>query len=78
MAGGAGDGVHGGGRGSGPHPDPSLVLHVAGRERGEGPGAGVVGLRRSSGGNIRLYGKAPHGSSQPRDRDDTASGENRV
>ena len=55
MAGGAGDGGHGGNRRSGSHPNPLLILHLDGRRRDEGSGEGMEDLRLSTGGEVRLF-----------------------
>uniref|UniRef100_M8BQV8 Serine carboxypeptidase-like 19 n=1 Tax=Aegilops tauschii TaxID=37682 RepID=M8BQV8_AEGTA len=49
------DGGHGGGCGSGSHPDPSSILHVDGRRRDEGSGEGMEDLCRSTDSGIRLH-----------------------
>ena len=43
-----------------------------------GTGEEMPDLRRSTDGDIRLRGEVPLGSSQPRGREDVASGENRA
>ena len=59
--------------------EPTQIRHRLDSQRcDEGFSEGLEDLHRSTGGGIRLYGKVPRGSSQPRDRDDAASRENRA